>query len=249
MGLALDIFPPATLVAAIIALLVTLLGQRLAAPWNRPQFLLPLALGGSYFVGSLALAPDWAALLPRQPWEWLPYLSVTIAAGGAWSAGRRAAIRWLALLGMTLLAACLLAPPWAIFGVPWPASIAVAILYLLAVVALLELFPPRLPAVRAIGFHSLVAAIAAACIAAQISIRIAQLAALVAAALAGCWLALLQSNKAGGVPAHSLNPVFALLIGGVAYTACFYPERPLLGLLLLPILPLIASPFARRTIG
>jgi hypothetical protein len=38
-------------------------------------------------------------------------------------------------------------------------------------------------------------------------------------------------------------------MSGIAYNACFYPERPLLALLLLPALPLVARPFARRTIG
>src|SRR5438093_1217560 len=175
MGLALDIFPPAALVAAMTALLAMLLGQRLAAPWNQPQFTLPLALGAAYFAGSVALAPTWAALLPQQPWERLPYLSVAAAAAGALSAGRAAIIRWSVLLATAVVAGCLLAPPWAILGLPWPASMVISIFYLFAIAALLELLLPRLPAPVAVGVLAVVAAVAAACIAAQISIRFAQL--------------------------------------------------------------------------
>jgi len=271
LGLALEIFGPAALVAGVTTLVVALLGPCLFSPTANERFTFPAALAIGYCAGYAALpwsraafsqlagAIDarehsnlqrmWTMIAPEQPWQWLPYLGVAVAAVGTAAQGRHWALRWLALSTTAILSGSLLTPTWAIFGVPWPASIGILSAYLLCIAAMLELLPSPLSVHALVALLALVAAVTAVCVAAAISVRFAQLASLAAAALAGCWLAGFAAGKPMEGARRGLIPIFVVLVGGVAFTACVEPERPLLALLVLPALPLATSPFARRTIG
>lgn len=247
MGLALQIFPPAaTLVAGATALVLALVGRRLPRASSVRQ---PLALAAGYFAGHVVLLRSWTALVPQQAWDWLAYLGIAAAAAGALTSGRGRAGRWIALAASLLLAACLLTPSWPIVGVPWPASIAISGAYLFGLAALLELFPPRISAALEIGVLALAAAAVSVCVAAAISIQFAQRAAIASAALAGCAVACIARDQSAIATQAGISLVYLVLVGGIALTACFYPEQPLLALLLLPAAPLVARPFAWRTIS
>jgi hypothetical protein len=82
-----------------------------------------------------------------------------------------------------------------------------------------------------------------------LSTRIAQLAALAAAAFLGCWLAALAAPKLEEGSLTSIIPIFTVLVAGTAFTACVDPDPPQWALLLLPAVPVALSPFARRKIS
>lgn len=253
MGLALDIFPPAAWLAAFASLAVVLLGGRLLPPAAHQRFSLPAAMAIGFLLGYCALPRSWAALVPQagQAWQWLPYLGVVAAAAcslifrpesGGW-------IRWwLVPLGLAPLAGFLLAPTWPVFGLSWTVSIAIASMYLLSLCLALGAFVGRLPAGWLTGLLALTALGLAICIAAAISIRLANVGAVAAGALGGCWMSCFVSRMAAPAPA-ALCIVFSALLGGIAFIACVEPDPPAVVLLVVPALPLVASPFARRTIG
>jgi hypothetical protein len=73
---------------------------------------------------------------------------------------------------------------------------------------------------------------------AAVAVRFGQLAAIAAGGLAGTWIAGLLSAKRGDLPVLSVIPVFAVVVGGVAWIACVEPEPAMAGLLVIPLLPL-----------
>src|SRR5689334_18088213 len=80
-GLARDIFGG---VPAIVACLVSFAAVWLlrvalpAATFDRMSLAAGASLG--FFAGYVAVREEWAALVPEQPWQWLPYLGLTTAA-------------------------------------------------------------------------------------------------------------------------------------------------------------------------
>src|SRR5205823_887481 len=100
-GLALEIFGPAALAGAVVSsAIVWLIGQALPAT-VKDRFSLPAGISIGFFAGYVALRQEWAALIPRQTWQWLPYVGVAIACmmGVPLEARYERALRWLRLLG------------------------------------------------------------------------------------------------------------------------------------------------------
>jgi hypothetical protein len=250
LGLALEIFGPAALVAGIISLLIAAVALRRLPAAANERWLLPAAVAIGYFTGYLALPRSWAALVPQQgqAWQWLPYLG-PLAAGCATIFPSQRVVRWFVLAGVAIASGSLLTPTWPIFSLPWPWSIVCLSAYLFCLNSLFHLGLPRFRSHHLLGLLSLAAAITAVGIAAAWSTRLAQLAAIGATALFGCWLPVFLAAKPTEQSSGGIIVVFAVLVGGAAFTACVDPEPPKWLLLLLPALPLLASPFARRKIS
>ena len=252
MGLRSDIFPPAAWLAAFASLAVMLLGGRLLAPPVYQRVALPAAIAIGFLSGYAALPRSWAAFAPQpgQAWQWLPSLGVVAAAASALilrpEYGR--AIRWPIVLGIAALAGFLPTPTWPIGGLSWPISTVIAIVYLLSLSLALGAFAGHLRSGWLMGLLTITATVLAFCIAAAISIRLANLAAIAAGAWGGSWISCLGKAQS----AAAVRPPWIIFAGSwveLPFSACVEPERPLLLLLLVPALPLAASPFARRTIG
>jgi len=241
MGPALEIFGRAALLAGASALAAIWLGQRaLRSSFNQRPTLTP-AVAIGFFVGYVALPRGWAALIPRQEHHWLPYLG--IAAGAivfARRPNRNTWPGWLVLIGLTILAACLLTPSWPLFGVNRPLSIGIATIYFMVIASLLELLPSRLLNQAVLGLLTLAAGTAAVAIGAQVSIRFAQLAAIATGALAGCWLAQFIGARPSATSIRGLIPIFSVLVGGTCFIACVEPDPHATFLLALPFTPLLA---------
>jgi hypothetical protein len=251
LGLALDIFGLAALVAGVTSLVVALSGARVLPPGMNERLTLPLALALGYCAGYVALPRNWAALVPQpaQSWQWLPHLAIATAAISIATVGRHLALRLIVLIVVSVISGWLLTPTWPIFGLERPASIAILSGYIFVMTAVLGIAPPRRLSHPFIGLLALVAAIMSAWIGAAVSIRFAQLGAIAAAGLAGCWGAVFFSTRPTELAFRTLVPLYGVLVGGIAFIACVEPEPPLVALLLVPALPLVVSPFARRTIG
>ena len=116
-----------------------------------------------------------------------------------------------------------------------------AYLFLLSV--LLAALPDRLLESTAVGLLTVSAGATALLIAAGVSIKYGQVAALAAAALAGCFGAsFYTANRA--VAIRGLIPVFVVLVGGLAFVGVIEPTPPLPIILVAPAAPLMLWLFA-----
>jgi hypothetical protein len=241
MGPALEIFGPAALLAAAVALAAIWLGRRLRPININEQLAHPAAVAIGFFVGYLALPRSWAAFVPKQEHHWLPYLGIAAAATAiACHPSRNPWLRWPVLIALTTLAAWVLIPPWPVFGVNRPLSVGIGTIYFMLIASALELLPSRLLGAAFLALLTLAAAIAAVAIGAQVSLRFAQLAAITAGALAGCWVAQFLGARSSETSIRGLIPVFAVLVGGVSFIACVEPDPHATLLLALPFTPLFA---------
>jgi len=242
MGLALEIFGLAAAVSLAVSFVVAWLAPRLLGAGARAFASQPIALTVGYCAGYLILPRSWAALVPDQSWHWLPVLSMLAAvATAAWSGrGRLALLPWFALVALAALAGHLLTPSWTVFGLSWPLSTVVAIGYFILIATSLECLPPRFLGQPMIALLAVAAALSAAAIGADVSLRFAQLAAIAAAGLAGCWLVGFFGARPSERSLRGLILSFAVLVGGIAFVACVEPDPPRARLLVLPLTPLIA---------
>jgi hypothetical protein len=242
-GPALEIFGPAALLAAAVALAAIWLGQRILAAGVNQQQQPPIsaAVAMGFAAGYLALPRSWAALVPGQEHHWLPYLGIaTAATASACHLSRNSWLRWPVFIALATLAAWVLTPSWPIFGVNRPLSVGIATIYFLLIALPLELLPSRLLGAAFLALLTLAAAIAAVAIGAQVSLRFAQLAAVTGGALAGCWVAQYLGARSSEKSIRGLIPVFAVLVGGVSFIACVEPDPHASFLLALPFTPLFA---------
>jgi hypothetical protein len=238
MGLALEIFGLAAIVSAAVSLFVAWLARRLL-PASTQRATLPAALAIGFFAGYLALPRSWAALAPDQAWHWLPYLGFAAAIAG--SMPTRAWLRRLGVLCLAVLAGYFLAPDWPVFGLSRPGSVVIAALYFWLIAALLEALPSRLLGPAFVGLLALTATLSAVAIGAEVSLRFAQLGAIAAGGLAACWLGGFLNARPAEPAIRGLIPLFAVLVGGIAFVGCVEPDPPAPGLLVLPFVPLIWS--------
>jgi hypothetical protein len=262
MGLALDIFPLATLVAGMTSLLLALALRRLLAPAASERFALPTALSLGYCAGYAALPLSrvaferltttilagedrslsgmWSLIAPAQSWQWLPYLGVAVASAAVIPASGQDARRWRwpGLSSSAILAACLLTPSWPVFGAHQPLSIGVAMGYFLLLAIPLELLPARVLGRVFVGLMALSAGLSAVAIGIGVSLRLAQLAAIAAGGFAGCSLAEFLSPGTSTLSIRRLIPLFMVLIAGSAFVGAVEPDPPLAMLLASPATPL-----------
>ena len=224
--------------AAVAAALAWFFRRTLrAGPAER--YVLATALAAGFFAGH-AILPGFGQLAPTSRWQWLPYLGVMAAVVAALHAEMRALriAKWSLVAIAAILSAWKLVPAGDVLGIPRYAWVALLALYLSLLTAGLEALPDRLsgPALPAL-LAGVAAALMVVLVAAAVSARFAQLAGLLSGALLGCWLACL---RLGELPSaiRGLAPVYATLVGGLAFVACVDKDPPLTVLLAMPAAPL-----------
>jgi hypothetical protein len=252
-GLARDIFGGLPAIASCVVSFAAVWLLRVALPAAAFD-LVGLAAGTSlgFFAGYAAVREEWAALVPKQSWQWLPYLGIATAGLAAVPAGR-GRLDWLRGSRMAIAAiasGCFLTPSWPIFGIAWPLTIGLASAYLLLLAGMIDVLSIRQFERAMLVALPLSAAAAAVAIGAEVSVRYGQLAGLATASLAGASLARLYCGSLTESSNRGSVPVFAVLIGGISLIATAEPERPAIGLLLPPLIPaliwLAVAAFRRR---
>jgi len=253
-----------TVLAMAVLPLVPAVGLAWLLGWLVPaetskRYVLGLAVAAGFFAGYVVL-PD-PALVPVKYWHWLPYLAaasvlaaMTQAPGVSWP------VRLVASGLVALAAAWLLVPDWEDLKPPRHITIGLLAAYFALLTAAMTPLPNRLVGVQFLGLLAAAAAVLALLIALGFSLRFGQLAAVAAAAFAGVWLAALaMSNWPRGDERHpawlptairGLVPVFALLIGGLAFVGTIDPDPQMPVMLVAPLAPLAlwlfaAGPLAR----
>ncbi len=123
------------------------------------------------------LLPDWASMVPKRHWHWLPYLGLLAAMVGPLGSSPHKipiAQRWLGhllLLSLAFLAAWLLVPTWSrLQGVRLVYVPALA-MYLFIVITCLRPLASRVPSRLFLAQLALVALAMAAIVAAFVSLR------------------------------------------------------------------------------
>jgi hypothetical protein len=227
------------LLPATVSFAVALAGHRTLPRTVARRWTLPAALSAGFATG-YALLPEWAEMVPTRHWQWLPHLGIAAALAGA--VGRARGIwvpeRWIMHGLLAAVSALLLVPDWPELDPPrrWLVPVVAGGLLLLATA-----LPPladRMTSPWLLAQLSAVAVVVALATAVFVSLRYAQLAGLAAAGLIGCCAAAILCGQRS--EPRSLIPVFAVLVGGSAFTGYIEPQPPLTGLLLLPAAPLAA---------
>lgn len=254
-GLLLEIFGLAAIVALAVGLTVAAGGSRLIRLSRGSNLVLPSAVVVGFVAGYLVLPRSFAAIVPQQnqPWQWLPcFAAIAAILSASLSPLSRPAAWILPLVVSACIAAAVLAPTWPIFGLTRrPLHLMVAI-YLAVVGGPLLYLPSQVRERWLLPVFVFSGVIAAVVIGAMVSTRLAQLAAMSAGAFAAVAIANRWFMKASDRSLRSLIAVFAVLVGGNVWLAFVEPDPPLPILLLVPLLPLllwcgaaIRVPFAR----
>jgi len=196
------------------------------------------------------LPDDWAPLMPEKHWQWLPYLGAAAVLGGLTQATGVSWVERLLAYGMlALVAAWQLVPLWPELQPPRPYTIPLLAGYFFLLTALLAALPDRLLGALFVGLLIASAGAVALTIALGVSFQYAQVAAIAAAGLAGCFGAsFFTPNRA--VTIRGLIAVFVVLVGGVAFVGAIEPTTPMPIFLIPPAAPLmlllfVVGPLAR----
>jgi hypothetical protein len=247
-----------------VALALVYLARRLFPPQVFERVAMAAALAMAFFVTWVLLPDGWTPLKPARPWHWLPYLGLLAAAlcglamhttpfADSGRATRRSlAVVWrLATNVVTAVcAAWLLAPNWPDLEPPRYVYVLLLAGYLFALMTLLDALPDRLFS-RLFPFLLFAAAsVTSLVIAEPVSVTYGQIAGAAAAALCGCGVAAYFGIR--GPALRGLTPVYAVLVGGIAFTGSIEPEVPVYSIMLAPLAPLALwlcayGPLARLT--
>lgn len=243
---------PAAMALAVAAILQRVLpekiGQRIA---------LAAALAAGFCAGYWLLG-EWTSLMPQRHRQWLPWLAM-VSAVVALALRRREGeterpreehqslrrsvapsliLSYVAIAALAIFSAWLLVPTWATLWPPRVVTIPLLAAYLLLLMALLAALPDRLVGKVFVGLLAAAATTVALMIAIAVSLTIGAVALAAAAALGGCAVAA-RPNYGRGI-----TPVFAVLIGGLAFVGTIEPQKPLPIILLAPAAPLMLWLFA-----
>jgi hypothetical protein len=254
---------PAALVSAAAGwLLGAVLPRELA-----PRYRLGVALAIGFIVGNWLL-PDSPQFVPTRHWHWLPYLAAGAAAIGGLTLG--GGVTWperiVAYALLALVAAWLLVPTWEELQPPRPYLIGLLAAYFAVLAALLAMLPARLQGATVAAPLTASATGVALLVTAEVSMLYGQLVAVAVAALAGCTVATLRTRSVSehtlapsaseGSPLpplatslRGLAPVYAVLVGGLAFVGAIEPTPPLWHIMLAPAAPLALWLFAAGPLG
>ncbi len=236
---------------AAIALAAALLAGRWL-PAGAKRFAAAVASAAGYCGGCLLVQP-WGDLLPSRHFHWPFYLALAAAVAGPLSiaADPQRGIGWRVQLLAAIVAALVLVPTYAHLSPPRWVQVPLLAAYLFALAASLAPLANRIDPPTLVGLWSLAAATLAVLTAALFSLTYGIPAAIAAAALAGCWLAMLiapDRDAAGG-----LCLSYALVVGGWGFIAATGIQPRLWGLLLATLAPLalwcVASQSQQRLTG
>ncbi|MEX2142789.1 MAG: hypothetical protein WD894_26270 [Pirellulales bacterium] len=240
------------LAPAAAALAVLWLGQR-ALKGAARHGLAPLAFAASYWLGYAMLSwlQSRSDFAPARHWQWIPYLTLLSAAVGALTASIRSHIvaRWALIAAVAMISTWLLVPTWPDLEPRRAITLPLVAAYLFLLTVLLEPLAGRLASSVLTSHLALTAACSAALIAALVSLTYGEPAVIAAAALVGCaagaWL------FPEPALARALVLVYAVNVGGWAFTGAINPRPPLFALLVTPLAPLAlwvsaVGPLARK---
>jgi len=195
------------------------------------------AVAAAFFVG-YAMLPSWAELAPKRHWQWLPYLGVAAMILGpiGLADGVSKIERFMLYLLLAITAAWLLVPTWASLQPPRSTYVPLLSGYLFMLMVLLQPLPGRVSGKLFCILLSLVALATALTIAAFISLRYGRVSAVAGTAVVGCCVAaFFQKDQ---LTIRGVMPIYAVLIGGLAFVGFVEPEMPLFGVLVMPAAPL-----------
>jgi hypothetical protein len=223
------------------------------------RYSLGVALAAGFGVGYWLL-PEWAHLVPTKHWQWLPYLAAAAVLGGLAVAG---GVTWperlVANAALALVAAWQLVPLWEELQPPRHYAVPLLAGYLFLLAALLSALPDRLLGPLFVGLLAVSSGTVAVLIAIGVSLIYGQVAGVAGAALCGCWLASLLSALTRNVSANDtgirsqcirgLIPVYAVLVGGLAFVGTIEPTPPMTIFLLAPAAPLMLWLFSAGPLG
>jgi hypothetical protein len=209
------------------------------------------AFAVAFFIAWVLLPDGWTPLKPARQWHWLPYLGLLAAAlciaaiqttpfaDSGRATRRRLSYAWrlATSLATAACAAWLLAPNWP--DLEPPRYIYVLLLggYLFVLITSLDTLPERLFSTLFPFLLFAAASATAIVIAEPVSLTYGQIAGAAAAALCGCAVA--ASYGIRGPALQGLTPVYAVLVGGIAFTGCIEPEVPIYSIMLAPLAPLV----------
>src|SRR5690242_14769574 len=113
MNAAIELLGYGAAIPAAISLAVIWLARKFLSPNAAPRYAAAVAMSAAFFLGSaMYLAGE--CLVPSRHWHWLVYLGMAASVIGpvALASGVHAAERWLLVLLLSIVAACLLVPTW-----------------------------------------------------------------------------------------------------------------------------------------
>jgi hypothetical protein len=234
---------PAAVAAVLGVILLRALPPRLAE-----RLALPIALAAGFCAGYWLLG-EWTALVPQKHRQWLPWLA--ILAGTAGRSTASSYVSWVSWAVLAALGAWVLVPTWETLWPPRLVAIPLLAGYILLLIGLLATLPDRLLG-RLFGFLLTAAAVTVGLqIAIGVSAKIGLVALAAAAALGGCAVSAClprRETKTGessrDAASRSVIPIFAVLIGGLAFVGTIEPQEPLPIILLAPAAPLALWLFA-----
>jgi hypothetical protein len=231
-----------------VALAAALVLQRILPERIGQRMALAVALTAGFCAGYWLLG-EWTSLIPQRHRQWLPWLAIAAAFVG----GSRASsyVAWIAWTLLAAASAWVLVPTWATLWPPRLVMFPLLAAYLLLLMALLAALPERLLGRLFVALLTAAAIGVALLIALGVSLKIGQVALAAAAALGGCSVAAFIPSKAAqsadpgrATASRGLIPIFAALIGGLAFTGTVEPQPPLPIILLAPAAPLALWLFA-----
>ena len=212
-----------------------------------------LAFAVAFWLGHALLAwlqsrTDFA---PTQYWQWIPYVTLLAAAAAALIAAVQMPLlsRWRVLAVTSVLSAWLIVPTWPDLEPPRAVTVPLLSMYFFLLATILEPLANRLPSAVLAAHLALSACCSAALIAALVSLTFGESAIIGAGALIGCAIAAWLFPDVA--VARALALVYAVNIGGWAFSGAIYPRPPLFALLVTPLAPLAlwicaVGPLARK---
>jgi hypothetical protein len=240
------------LVPAAVALGVFLAWRLAGRRGHADRYAAAHAVSAGFLVACLLF--DWVKVPPAESWQWLPWLGLAAATVGPATAG--SGTGWVDRLALRLalgaVAAWALVPTWPALAETRGLDLAAVALGIVVLCVALEGLPERFPGATFPWLLCGCAVAAAGVLALSYSLKFAQLAGAVAAALGGAAVAALFQRNAPAFRGGS--DVFAVLIGGLVYTGWLYSssEVPVVCYVLPAVAPLgvwlcAAGPVARRS--
>jgi hypothetical protein len=233
-----------------VALAIVYLARRMAPPHVFERVAMAAALAMAFFVTWVLLPDGWTPLKPARPWHWLPYLGLLAAllscaairttpfadSGRATQRSLTYALRIVTNLVTAASAGWLLAPNWPDLEPSRYVYVLLLAGYLFALMTLLDALPDRLFGGLFPFLLFAAASVTSLVIAEPVSLQYGQIAGAQAAALFGCGVAAWLGVR--GAAMRGLVPVYAVLVGGIAFSGSIEPEPPIYSIMLAPLAPL-----------
>jgi hypothetical protein len=199
-----------------------------------------LSFGIAFWLGYALLA--WLQLrsdfAPARHWQWIPYLTILAAAVGAVISSVRmpTVARWILIASAAIVSAWFLVPTWPDLEPRREITLPLFAVYLFLLSVLLDSLNGRLQSSAVTAQLALSAFCSAAMIAALVSLTYGEPAVISAAALAGCAVGAWLYPELAMTRALAL--VYAVNVGGWAFTGAVNPRPPLFALLIAPLAPI-----------